>query len=189
MPPPRILFFNCGRSSRTIASRERAAMSDAAAKIAGVLPVFQTPYHDDESIDYDTLDREIDWLFECAADGVVMAMVSETLRLSTDERRLVAAHVCQLARGSGAVVISVGAESRHTTIGLRGMPPRAARPPSWRFPPSRPRRRPMKCWNIIGQFWRRWRYRSSCRTPAATSGVRCRSRCRPACLISSGRIA
>ena len=30
--------------------------------LAGVLPVFQTPYHDDESIDFETLRREIDWL-------------------------------------------------------------------------------------------------------------------------------
>jgi dihydrodipicolinate synthase/N-acetylneuraminate lyase len=44
--------------------------------LAGVLCVFQTPYHDDESIDYGTLEREIDWLFERGADGIVMAMVS-----------------------------------------------------------------------------------------------------------------
>ena len=55
-----------------------------ATEIYGVLPVFQTPFHTDESIDFATLDREIDWLFENGANGIVMAMVSETLRLSTD---------------------------------------------------------------------------------------------------------
>jgi 4-hydroxy-tetrahydrodipicolinate synthase len=79
--------------------------------LAGVIPVFQTPYHDDESIDFNTLKREIDWLFDCGADGIAMAMVSEVLRLSTDERRALAESACQSAQGRGSVVISVGAES------------------------------------------------------------------------------
>lgn len=87
-------------------------------EIAGVLPVFQTPFQTDESIDFETLDREIDWLFENGADGVVMAMVSETLRLSTDERRQLAAHVCGSVGGRGSTVISVGAESTHTAVAL-----------------------------------------------------------------------
>lgn len=86
--------------------------------ISGVLPVFQTPFHRDESIDFATLDREIDWLFKNGADGVVMAMVSETLRLSTDERRRVAAHVCQRVGDRGVTIISVGTESTHTSVGL-----------------------------------------------------------------------
>ncbi len=51
-----------------------------------MLPVFQTPYHADETIDYATLEREINWLYDCGAQGVVMAMVSELLRLSSEER-------------------------------------------------------------------------------------------------------
>lgn len=82
--------------------------------LAGVLPVFQTPFHDDESIDFETLQREIDWLFERGADGIVMAMVSETLRLSTDERRALAERACRYGLPHGSVVISVGAESSHT---------------------------------------------------------------------------
>lgn len=83
-------------------------------QLAGVLPVFQTPFHDDESIDFETLGREIDWLFDRDADGIVMAMVSETLRLSTDERELLAEHACRFAGDRGSVIISVGAESSHT---------------------------------------------------------------------------
>lgn len=84
--------------------------------VHGVLPVFQTPFHDDESIDFDTLEREIDWLFQHGADGIVMAMVSETLRLASEEREALAASACRLANGRGAVVISVGAESGHTAV-------------------------------------------------------------------------
>jgi 4-hydroxy-tetrahydrodipicolinate synthase len=79
--------------------------------ITGVIPVFQTPYRDDESIDFGALKHEIDWLFDSGADGIAMAMVSEILRLSTQERRDLAEAACQAARGRGSVVISVGAES------------------------------------------------------------------------------
>lgn len=82
--------------------------------LRGVLPVFQTPYLADESIDFDTLDVELDWILDCGADGVVMAMVSEVLRLSTGEREQLAAHVCKKIGGRAAVVIGSGAESGHT---------------------------------------------------------------------------
>ncbi|MCB1092128.1 MAG: dihydrodipicolinate synthase family protein [Verrucomicrobiae bacterium] len=81
--------------------------------LAGVLPVFQTPYRADESIDFETLAREIEWLFDMGSDGVVMAMVSEVLRLSSEERDHLAKQVCHLAAGKGVSVISVGAESSH----------------------------------------------------------------------------
>jgi dihydrodipicolinate synthase/N-acetylneuraminate lyase len=89
-------------------------MSDTSNPITGVLPVFQTPYFEDESIDYDTLATEIDWLYEHGADGVVLAMVSEVLRLSGEERNEMADRVCQFSADRGCVIISVGAESSHT---------------------------------------------------------------------------
>ncbi|MEX2140881.1 MAG: dihydrodipicolinate synthase family protein [Pirellulales bacterium] len=79
--------------------------------LQGVISVFQTPYHVDESIDFAALEREINWVFDCGANGIAMAMVSEVLRLSTDERRALAEAACRSARGRGTVVISVGAES------------------------------------------------------------------------------
>ena len=80
-------------------------------ELRGVLPVFQTPYREDESIDEPTLEREIGWLYDCGADGIVMAMVSEVLRLDGDERRKLAELACKYGASRGAVVISVGAES------------------------------------------------------------------------------
>jgi 2-keto-3-deoxy-L-arabinonate dehydratase len=84
---------------------------NSAKRLAGVLPVFQTPYLEDESIDEATLEREIHWLYENGADGIVMAMVSEVLRLSTDEREHLASLACRFGGDRGVVVISVGAES------------------------------------------------------------------------------
>ena len=89
------------------------------AKLGGVLPVFQTPWREDETLDREILQREIDWLFdECKVDGIVMAMVSEVLRLDTAERRELAEEACRCAGGRGAVVVSVGAESSHVAEGL-----------------------------------------------------------------------
>jgi 4-hydroxy-tetrahydrodipicolinate synthase len=87
-------------------------------KLQGVLPVSQTPYHDDETVDFGTLEKEIHWLFDQGADGIVMAMVSEVLRLSGEERRALAQAACEMARDRGAVVISVGAESSKVATGF-----------------------------------------------------------------------
>ena len=76
-----------------------------------MLPVFQTPFDDRDRIDYPALEKLFDWVFANGADGVVFAMVSEILRMSSQERDEVAAAACRLARGRGSCVISVGAES------------------------------------------------------------------------------
>jgi 4-hydroxy-tetrahydrodipicolinate synthase len=86
-------------------------MTSSKRELCGVLPVFQTPFHADETIDYGTLEREIAWLHDCGAPGIVMAMVSETLRLSSEEREQLAEAACRIGRARGVVIISVGAES------------------------------------------------------------------------------
>ena len=88
-----------------------ATSSSQASALCGVLPVFQTPWLQDESVDWDGLKREWDWLLECGANGVVMAMVSEVLRLDPRAREAMAQAACEHLRGRGSVVISVGAES------------------------------------------------------------------------------
>ena len=86
-------------------------------KLAGVLPVFQTPYLPDETIDAATLEAEINWLYDCGADGIVLAMVSEVLRLDGPERLHLAELACRFGRSRGAVVISTGAESSKSAEG------------------------------------------------------------------------
>src|SRR4051812_18716531 len=77
----------------------------------GVLPVLHTPFTEEGAIDQATLEREIDWAFEQGADGVVIAMVSEILRLGHHGRKELAELVCDNVQGRGFTVISVGAES------------------------------------------------------------------------------
>lgn len=80
-------------------------------RLHGVLPVLHTPFTDDGAIDERVLQREIDWAFETGADGVVVAMVSEVLRLGYHGRKELAGLVCQAVKNRGFTVISVGAES------------------------------------------------------------------------------
>jgi len=86
----------------------------------GVLPVLQTPFTEHGKIDRAVLEREIDWAFDTGADGVVVAMVSEILRLGYNGRKKLAELVCQAAKGRGFCVISVGAESIVEAIDLAG---------------------------------------------------------------------
>lgn len=91
-------------------------VSGCSKDLAGVQVVFQTPFTDDGMLDVETLERQLEWLFGQGADGVVFAMVSEILRLSSEERDLVAAVASRFAVGRGDCVISVGAESTATAI-------------------------------------------------------------------------
>lgn len=85
--------------------------------LGGVQVVFQTPFTDDGSaVDVATLEGHLGWLFDQGADGVVFAMVSELLRLSSEERDLVTTVASAAASGRGDCVISVGAESLPTAM-------------------------------------------------------------------------
>ena len=77
----------------------------------GVLAVLQLPYHEDLSIDYETLGREIEWNFEHGVTGVVIALASEVFRLADAERDELAGRVVAAAADKGPVIMSVGSES------------------------------------------------------------------------------
>jgi 2-keto-3-deoxy-L-arabinonate dehydratase len=85
-------------------------------EIAGVLPILHTPFDARDEIDRDSLHREIDWSFEVGASGVCSAMVSEILRMTSEERVELNRMIVQLAAGRGAVVASVGAESTKQAV-------------------------------------------------------------------------
>lgn len=87
-------------------------------ELAGVFPVFQTPFGDDDSVNAGVLEAEIEWMYGHGIDGIVMAMVSEVIRLSDTERRELAELACRLGGPHGPVVVSVGAESTRVAVGL-----------------------------------------------------------------------
>ena len=87
-------------------------------KLTGVFNVLQTPLTETDEIDEVVFAREIEWLLECGIDGVVLAMVSEVLRFSAEDRRKQWQLVLRLIDGRIPVVASVGAESTYIATSL-----------------------------------------------------------------------
>ncbi len=87
-------------------------------KLTGVFNVLQTPLTETDEIDEAVFAREIEWLLECGIDGAVLAMVSEVLRFSAEDRRKQWQLVLRLIDGRIPVVASVGAESTYIATSL-----------------------------------------------------------------------
>jgi 4-hydroxy-tetrahydrodipicolinate synthase len=87
-------------------------------KLTGVFNVLQTPLTETDEIDEAVFAREIEWLLECGIDGVVLAMVSEVLRFSAEDRRKQWQLVLKIIDGRVPVVASVGAESTYIATSL-----------------------------------------------------------------------
>jgi dihydrodipicolinate synthase/N-acetylneuraminate lyase len=86
-------------------------------ELAGVLPVIQTPFCDDLSIDEVALVKELNWVLDQGVAGLTTGMVSEILRLTETERHQLTEIVVGVARERGALsIISCGAESTKTAI-------------------------------------------------------------------------
>jgi len=85
-------------------------------KISGVLPVLHTPFTESDDIDFDVLSKEVDHVFDAGSDGVVVALASELVRLTTDERLELARRVPEMVDGRGTVTISVGAETTKEAV-------------------------------------------------------------------------
>ncbi len=77
----------------------------------GIYPVLQMPLDEYDVIDPVVLAKEIDWLIELGVSGVVIAMVSEVMRFSSQERREQWKLVISLVANRLPVIVSVGAES------------------------------------------------------------------------------
>jgi dihydrodipicolinate synthase/N-acetylneuraminate lyase len=88
-----------------------------APRLAGVLPVIQTPFTEDDDIDFDALQTEIDWAIDKGADGLTIGMVSEIIRLTSQERKELTEAVCKATTGIISVA-SCGAESTAEAVRL-----------------------------------------------------------------------
>ena len=84
----------------------------------GIYPVLQMPLDEADAIDPEVLAKEIDWLIGLGVSGFVIAMVSEVMRFSSQERREQWKSVISLAANRVPVVLSVGAESTAIAVEL-----------------------------------------------------------------------
>ena len=85
-------------------------------KLAGVLPIAHLPFTDDDEIDAVALKRSVDWAFAVGADGIGTGMVTETLKLTSDERVSLAPLLIEAVAGRGPVFVAVGAESTKQSL-------------------------------------------------------------------------
>jgi dihydrodipicolinate synthase/N-acetylneuraminate lyase len=109
-------------------------------KLEGVLAIAHTPFTDDDRIDAAALARAVDWSFAVGADGIGTGMVSETLKLTADERVELPRLLVEAAGGRGPVFAAVGAEGTKQAVAfavaaervgcdaVMAVPPLSARP-------------------------------------------------------------
>ncbi len=84
--------------------------------LLGVLPIVHTPFTDADDIDPDVLRREVDWVFAQGASGLGTGMVSETFKLTADERVRLTELLVEFTAGRGPVFAAVGAESTRAAL-------------------------------------------------------------------------
>ena len=87
-------------------------------QLKGVFNVVSIPLNNEDQIDQSVLKKEIDWLIKCGCDGLVLAMVSEVLRFSAQERRVMWQKTLEYLQGRKPLVVSVGAESSAIAVEL-----------------------------------------------------------------------
>ena len=84
----------------------------------GVYSVIQTPLDESDNIDNIILEREINWIIQCGVKGLVLAMVSEVMRFSAEERRIQWQSVLKIIDKRLPLIVSVGGESTAIAVGL-----------------------------------------------------------------------
>ncbi len=77
--------------------------------LKGVVPILLTPFHEDGSIDVESLERLIDFDIEAGVHGLGVALGSEIFKLNEAERDLVARTVVRHVAGRVPVIINSGA--------------------------------------------------------------------------------
>jgi 4-hydroxy-tetrahydrodipicolinate synthase len=82
-------------------------MSNVPPPFQGVHPIVPTPFHDDGSLDLESVDRLVDHLVAAGVDGVaILGFMGESHKLTGAERRSVIDRA--VARANGRIVVWVG---------------------------------------------------------------------------------
>jgi 4-hydroxy-tetrahydrodipicolinate synthase len=85
--------------------------------LEGVFSVLPTPFHDDGSLDMDSMRRVIDLFISGGVDGLTaLGVTGEVARLTERERQTVLETVIQHVNGRVPVVVGTTAEGSHTCL-------------------------------------------------------------------------
>jgi 4-hydroxy-tetrahydrodipicolinate synthase len=88
----------------------------AHAEIRGVLPVILTPWDEAFDIHEEDFARQVDYVYNVGADGLVIGQISEILRMNSREREHITDLAVKYGKPRGCVVVSTGAESTRNAI-------------------------------------------------------------------------
>ncbi|MGH2845479.1 MAG: dihydrodipicolinate synthase family protein [Thermoleophilaceae bacterium] len=88
-------------------------------RFEGVVPAVMTPFSESGAVDTAALARNVDWLLENGADGLVgTGTMGEAQSLSADERRLVIETLVEASAGRVLVTAGVSSETPARSIAL-----------------------------------------------------------------------
>ena len=84
--------------------------------IKGIVPMLSTPFNEKGQIDFEDLQREVEWMISVGSNGVGIAVASEIYKLTDPERDQVLSTVVKQADGRVPVVMNTGAMGTDVTI-------------------------------------------------------------------------
>lgn len=84
----------------------------------GVYSVLQTPLDENDNLNQTVFKKEIDWLIGCGVKGLVLAMVSEVMRFTAEERRSQWQSALKFIDKRVPLIVSVGGESTAIAVSL-----------------------------------------------------------------------
>src|SRR5215212_10949356 len=117
------LFRRCAASWQCTATSALHPPKGApmAERWRGIYTILLTPFHEDRSLDEESLRREVDFVIAAGAHGIVTPVnTSEFFLLADDERRRLAEIVVDQSRGRVPVVIGTAAPATATAVALTG---------------------------------------------------------------------
>jgi 4-hydroxy-tetrahydrodipicolinate synthase len=82
----------------------------------GIFPILATPFDDKGQIDFEDLEREVEWMINVGVNGVGIAVASEIYKLTDPERDEVLSSVVKQVNGRAPVVMNTGAMGTDVTV-------------------------------------------------------------------------
>jgi 4-hydroxy-tetrahydrodipicolinate synthase len=83
--------------------------------VPGIVPILATPFHDDESLDLDSLTRLIEFMTGAGVDGItVLGVLGESNRMNDEERAQIVQ--CAVTAAQNRVPVIVGASHSGTAV-------------------------------------------------------------------------
>jgi 4-hydroxy-tetrahydrodipicolinate synthase len=82
----------------------------------GIFPILATPFDDKGQIDFEDLEREVEWMVGVGVNGVGIAVASEIYKLTDPERDEVLSSVVKQVNGRVPVVMNTGAMGTDVTV-------------------------------------------------------------------------